>query len=143
MGACARRGRTVVPGQKCQQTAPMQRHIARRESGRRGVREMGVWRAYHRGRVGASVAAGESLRGIKKRSPKAAFSMVRALRRNRAMWRNQLKKLLSLSVQLLPLGEWREPPFLSESSSSRSSLRWCSVSLTGVSTTMWQYRSPG
>ena len=45
--------------------------------------------------------------------------------------------------QLSPLGEWRAPPFLSESSSSRSSLRWCSVSLTGVSTAMWQYRSPG
>ena len=56
---------------------------------------------------------------------------------------NQLKKLLRRSVQLSPLGECLAPPFLSESSSSRSSLRWYSVSFTGVSTTMWQYRSPG
>ena len=53
------------------------------------------------------------------------------------------KKLFSLSVQPSSLGECLAPPVLIDSSSSLSSLRWCSVSLTGVSTVMWQYRSPG
>ena len=57
--------------------------------------------------------------------------------------RDQLKKLFRRSVQLSVLGECLAPPFFSDSSSSLNSLRWCSVSLTGVSTTMWQYRSPG
>jgi hypothetical protein len=47
-----------------------------------------------------------------------------------------LKKLFNLSAQPSPLGECLPPPFLSESSSSRNSLRWCSVSFTGVSTVM-------
>ena len=54
-----------------------------------------------------------------------------------------LKMFFTRSVQLLEFGECFSPPFLKDSSSSLSSLRWCSVSLTGVSTTMWQYRSPG
>lgn len=53
------------------------------------------------------------------------------------------KKLLSLSVQLSVLGECLPPPLRSDSSNSFSSLRWCSVSLTGVSMLMWQYKSPG
>ena len=54
-----------------------------------------------------------------------------------------LKKFLSLSVQPSSVGVCLAPPFLSESSNSLSSFLWCSVSLTGVSTAMWQYRSPG
>src|SRR4051812_44179536 len=54
-----------------------------------------------------------------------------------------LKKFFNLSAQPSSLGECLEPPFFSDSSSSLSSLRWCSVNLTGVSTLMWQYRSPG
>ena len=49
-----------------------------------------------------------------------------------------LNRSLTRSVQLLALGEWRSPPFFSDSSSSLSSFFWCSVSLTGVSTAMWQ-----
>ena len=56
---------------------------------------------------------------------------------------HQLKKLFKRSVQLSPEGECLFPPFFSDSSSSRSKRRWCSLSLTGVSTTMWQYNSPG
>src|SRR5450830_855162 len=55
----------------------------------------------------------------------------------------QLRKFFSRSVQLSPLGEGLPPPFFSDSSSSRSRLRWYSVSLTGVSTAMWEYMSPG
>lgn len=55
----------------------------------------------------------------------------------------QLKNSLALSNQPLSVGLCLSPPFLSDSSSSLSSLRWCSVSLTGVSTRTWQYRSPG
>ena len=54
-----------------------------------------------------------------------------------------LKKFFSLSVQLSSLGECLAPPFLSDSSNSFNSFFWCSVSLTGVSTVTWQYRSPG
>src|SRR6218665_677810 len=61
----------------------------------------------------------------------------------RARGPDQLNRVFSRSVQLSPLGEWRARPFFRESSNSRSSLRWFSVSLTGVATAMWQYRSPG
>jgi hypothetical protein len=54
-----------------------------------------------------------------------------------------LKKPFNLSAQDSSVGECLAPPFFSDSSSSFSSLRWCSVSFTGVSTAMWQYRSPG
>jgi len=54
-----------------------------------------------------------------------------------------LKRSFTRSVQVLVLGECRSPDFLKESSSSFSSLRWCSVIFTGVSTDTWQYRSPG
>lgn len=54
-----------------------------------------------------------------------------------------LNRSLTRSVQLLALGECFSPPFFSDSSNSLSSLRWCSVSLTGVSTETWAYRSPG
>ena len=50
---------------------------------------------------------------------------------------------LLVVVQVSPLGECLPPPFFSDSSNSRNSLRWCSLSLTGVSITMWQYKSPG
>ena len=50
--------------------------------------------------------------------------------------RQTLKKFFSLSVQLSSLGECLAPPFLSDSSKSLSNFRWCSVSLTGVSTVM-------
>jgi DNA repair photolyase len=43
-----------------------------------------------------------------------------------------LEEVLHRSVQLLALGECLSPPLRSDSSSSLSSLRWCSVSLTGV-----------
>lgn len=49
-----------------------------------------------------------------------------------------LKKFLSLSVQPSSVGVCLAPPFLTESSKSLSSLRWCSVSLTGVSMDTWQ-----
>lgn len=55
----------------------------------------------------------------------------------------QLKNSFALSNQPLSVGLCLSPPFLSDSSSSFISLRWCSVSLTGVSTRTWQYRSPG
>ena len=55
----------------------------------------------------------------------------------------QLKNSFALSNQPLSVGLCFSPPFLSDSSSSFMSLRWCSVSLTGVSTRTWQYRSPG
>ncbi len=54
-----------------------------------------------------------------------------------------LNRFLTRSVQLMALGECRSPPLRRLSSSSLSSLRWCSVSLIGVSTATWQYRSPG
>ena len=54
-----------------------------------------------------------------------------------------LKKFFSLSVQPSSVGVCLAPPFLTESSKSLSSLRWCSVSLTGVSIETWQYKSPG
>ena len=53
------------------------------------------------------------------------------------------KKPLSLSVQLSSPGWCLAPPLRSDSSNSLSSFFWCSVSFTGVSTVMWQYRSPG
>ena len=71
----------------------------------------------------------------------AALFIVNRPERGRSI--PQLKKLLRRLVQLSPLGRCLLPPFFRDSSSSRSSLRWCSVSLTGVSTVMWQYRSPG
>ena len=55
----------------------------------------------------------------------------------------QLKNSFALSNQPLSVGLCFSPPFLSDSSSSFSTLRWCSVSFTGVSTRTWQYRSPG
>ena len=55
----------------------------------------------------------------------------------------QLKNSFALSIQPLSVGLCFSPPFLSDSSSSFSTLRWCSVSFTGVSTRTWQYRSPG
>ena len=57
--------------------------------------------------------------------------------------RAYLNRSLTRSAQLLLVGEWRSPDLRNDSSSSFSSLRWCSVSLTGVSTLTWQYRSPG
>jgi hypothetical protein len=54
-----------------------------------------------------------------------------------------LNRSLTRSVQVLELGECLSPPLRSDSSSSLSSLRWCSVSLIGVSSVIWQYRSPG
>ena len=54
-----------------------------------------------------------------------------------------LNRSLTRSVQLLAFGECLSPPLRKDSSSSFSSLRWCSVSLIGVSTCTWQYRSPG
>ena len=55
----------------------------------------------------------------------------------------QLKNDFAFSNQPLSFGLCLWPPFLNDSSSSLSSLRWCSVSLIGVSTATWQYRSPG
>ena len=54
-----------------------------------------------------------------------------------------LNRSFTRSAQLFSLGEWRSPPLRNDSSSSFSSLRWCSVSFTGVSTAMCAYRSPG
>ena len=54
-----------------------------------------------------------------------------------------LNRSLTRSLQLLLVGECRSPALRNDSSSSFSSLRWCSVSLIGVSTLTWQYRSPG
>ena len=54
-----------------------------------------------------------------------------------------LNRSFTRSDQVLEFGEWRSPDFLNDSSSSLISLRWCSVSLMGVSTLTWQYRSPG
>ncbi len=54
-----------------------------------------------------------------------------------------LNRSLTRSVQLFELGECLSPPLRNDSSSSLNSLRWCSVSLIGVSSVMWQYRSPG
>ena len=48
----------------------------------------------------------------------------------------QLKNSFALSNQPLSVGLCFCPPFLSDSSSSFMSLRWCSLSLTGVSTRM-------
>ena len=49
-----------------------------------------------------------------------------------------LNRSLTRSVQLFELGECLSPPLRRDSSSSLSSLRWCSVSLMGVSSVMWQ-----
>jgi hypothetical protein len=50
---------------------------------------------------------------------------------------SQEKNSVNLSNQPLSFGLCLWPPFLNDSSSSFSSLRWCSVSLTGVSTSTW------
>ena len=120
----------------------------RAEARRRGACGLGLMCIKHFERLSASSAsaapdrcfdAGGAAGPKKPPGPGGALAVVAVPE----TWPGQLKKFFSRSVQLSPLGEWREPPFLSDSSSSRSSLRWCSVSLTGVSTTMWQYRSPG
>ena len=55
----------------------------------------------------------------------------------------QVNRFFRRSAHDWLLGVCLAPPFFSDSSNSLSSLRWCSVSLTGVSTTMCTYRSPG
>ena len=55
----------------------------------------------------------------------------------------QLKNSLTRSVQDLLCGEWRSPPSFSEASNWRRMFFWSSLRRTGVSTTTWQYRSPG
>ena len=55
----------------------------------------------------------------------------------------QLKNSFTRSVQDLLCGEWRSPPSFSEASNWRRMFFCSSLRRTGVSTTTWQYRSPG
>lgn len=90
---------------------------------------------------GAGAAYGES--ADNKKAARRPLWIRRRGPRQPPLRRHQLKNSLALSNQPLSVGLCLSPPFLSDSSSSFMSLRWCSVSLTGVSTRTWQYRSPG
>jgi len=83
----------------------------------------------------AAAASAPGIETRKKAASRAAF--------RRASGAPYLNRSFTRSVQLLEFGECLSPPLRSDSSSSLSSLRWCSVSLMGVSMVMWQYRSPG